>query len=169
VDWAILTKRPERIREVLEYTAYTNIYMGVSCENQAMADRRIPVLLANWKGPKFVSVEPMLEPIQLHDSSNSWLSCPLVDEEPTEDDPIGTDCCETYAVYGEHFRGIDWVICGAESGNSCRPFDPLWAKAIYEDCKSAGIPFFGKQDSDRYPGRPLHIDGRMIHKWPGSR
>jgi protein gp37 len=172
VDWAILTKRPERIREVLEYTAYINIYMGVSCENQAMADRRIPILLASWKGPKFVSVEPMLEPITLCDSNNSWLSCGRNDEDNPVDpdtDP-NIDCCESYAVNGSHYKGgIDWVIAGAESGTNRRPFNLEWAKAIYEQCKAAGIPFFGKQDSDRFPGRPLHIDGRMIHEWPGNR
>lgn len=145
VDWMILTKRPERMAQLaLEEDSlfsrgesYPNIWIGVTAENQARADERIIVLADSWKGPRFISVEPMLEPIDL--------------EEPL--------------FYG----WLDWVIVGAESGPNLRPFEASWARELYQECRHAHIPLFGKQDSDRFPGRPLHIDGVMIHEWPESR
>lgn len=87
VDWQVLTKRPERFHDVLWFmddcwlgdSAYNvtrevigpppNIWLGVSVENQARADERIPLLLQVPAAVRFLSVEPMLEPIDL----NPWL------------------------------------------------------------------------------------------------
>ena len=41
--------------------------------------------------------------------------------------------------------GIDWVICGGESGKSARPCDPRWVRDIQTQCKEQGVPFFFKQ------------------------
>lgn len=73
VDWMILTKRPERIAQIaLEEDSlfsrdefYPNVWIGVTAENQQRADERIPILLSSWAGPKFVSVEPCLEQVDL--------------------------------------------------------------------------------------------------------
>ena len=40
---------------------------------------------------------------------------------------------------------IDWVIVGGESGHSARPFDPVWADAVLNQCTTANVPFFMKQ------------------------
>lgn len=42
-------------------------------------------------------------------------------------------------------RGIDWVICGGESGTGCRPFEWDWARDLRDQCKSAGVAFWMKQ------------------------
>lgn len=42
-------------------------------------------------------------------------------------------------------RGIDWVICGGESGPGARPFNLAWAESLLEQCRAAGVPFFMKQ------------------------
>lgn len=85
VDWIVLTKRPERMVSVLFgeegnwYLGggdfYDHILIGVTAENQARADERIPILLQNWAGPKWVSVEPQLEYVDLfaHISQLSWI------------------------------------------------------------------------------------------------
>jgi len=182
VDWVILTKRVKRMAEALEWIlceagAYmtitgllnqhkwppSNIWLGVTAENQARADERIPILLANWAGPKFVSVEPQLEYIDL----TKYLYCepyagPM--KEPTK----GTIGGKPYPTL-RYRQGLSWTVVGAESGPSRRSFKVEWAKTIYEQCKNAGIPFFGKQDSDPRPGKPLLIDGREIHEFPESR
>lgn len=40
--------------------------------------------------------------------------------------------------------GIDWVICGPETGPGKRPMDPAWAIDLYHQCKRANVPFFWK-------------------------
>jgi protein gp37 len=75
VDWVVLTKRPENIPGDIEWP--DNVWLGVTAENQEMADRRIPLLLATGAKVKFVCVEPMLGPVSpgplLH--GLSWLIC----------------------------------------------------------------------------------------------
>lgn len=44
-----------------------NVWLGVSCENQEYADRRIPHLLKTPATVRFLSLEPLLEPIKLAD------------------------------------------------------------------------------------------------------
>lgn len=41
--------------------------------------------------------------------------------------------------------GIDWVICGGESGCNARPMHPDWVRNIQRQCKEQGVPFFFKQ------------------------
>jgi protein gp37 len=41
--------------------------------------------------------------------------------------------------------GIDWVICGGESGPGARPMHPDWVRSIRDQCVKAGVPFFFKQ------------------------
>lgn len=40
---------------------------------------------------------------------------------------------------------IDWVITGGESGNGARPMHPDWVRGLCDQCKAAGVPFFFKQ------------------------
>lgn len=41
--------------------------------------------------------------------------------------------------------GIDWIICGGESGHHRRPFNLEWAYSMKRQCEAAGVPFFFKQ------------------------
>lgn len=41
--------------------------------------------------------------------------------------------------------GIDWVICGGESGPGARPMHPDWARSLRDQCAAAGVPFHFKQ------------------------
>ena len=77
----ILTKRPKRMKAFIEdYYAYespTNVWLGVTTENQEMADRRIPILLQIPAVVRFVSVEPMLGPVDLARGCEKidWVIC----------------------------------------------------------------------------------------------
>ena len=64
LDWLLLTKRPEHF-DMLPLSLADSIWLGVSCENQATADERIPLLLQAPAAVRFVSVEPMLGAIDL--------------------------------------------------------------------------------------------------------
>ena len=50
-------------------------------------------------------------------------------------------------------RGIDWVICGGESGRNARPCNPEWVKNIQRQCQEQGVPFFFKQWGEWLPAK----------------
>lgn len=55
--------------------------------------------------------------------------------------------------------GIDWVICGGESGPGYRPMDMQWARDIRDRCVAAGIAYFHKQDAaHRTEIRPFLVE-----------
>jgi len=139
----ILTKRPERMRRIwmnIDGTLPENIWLGVSVENQQRADERIPILLQIPAAKRFVSIEPMLGPVDL----NEWLwQETTVCWGPGEDD------------WGHDIEprddGLDWVICGGESGPGARPMHPAWPRSIRDQCQAAGVPFFFKQWGEWQP------------------
>jgi protein gp37 len=68
LDWLLLTKRPSLIAEMLPADwgdGWPNIWLGTTTENQTEAARRIPPLVAIPAAIRFLSVEPMLEAIDL--------------------------------------------------------------------------------------------------------
>lgn len=74
----ILTKRPERMKAFISTFSmmeFQNIWLGVSCENQLTVDERIPILLQTPAAIRFVSIEPMLLPVDLSDyiSDLDWI------------------------------------------------------------------------------------------------
>ena len=122
----VLTKRAVHMHNFMhKYERYIgvleNCWLGVSVESQQYADERIPLLLQTPAAVRFLSVEPMLGPVKL----DTWL----------------------YDGYYElkHAPGIDWVICGGESGHGARPMHPDWARAIRDECVAAHRAFFFKQ------------------------
>jgi protein gp37 len=140
LDWLLLTKRPENVTVFHPDLLPENVWIGTSIENQEAANKRIPELLKIPARVRFLSIEPMLEKALLDDGCNSWLTCDGSNREANEG-----ECCESYAIHGSCFRGIDWVIVGGESGPNARPMNPDWARSIRAQCQEAGIPFFMKQ------------------------
>jgi len=150
----------------------SNVWLGVTAENQETADKRIPVLLQTPAAKRFVSVEPMLGPVH---GKRRGLPLPL--SAALENLP--------------DLSGIDWVICGGESGPGAgagaRPMHPDWARSLRDQCQDAGVPFFFKQwgawqnGSDKdWNGRIVLNDGRSCetpedldmdtrNRWPSFR
>jgi len=159
----ILTKRPKRMYDF--FNKYTlnpfnlknnnplkNLWLGVSIENQKTADQRIPVLLQIPAAVRFVSVEPMLSPVDLRSDELKWC-----------DRTESAHECD-YAI--DH---LNWVICGGESGPNARPMRPDWARSLRDQCLAAGVPFFFKQwggSNKKKAGRLL--DGRVWNEYPGG-
>ncbi len=111
-----------------------NVWLGVSCENQAMADQRIPHLLKTPAAVRFVSVEPMLGPVDIAQYLiNKWKGGVLGDEAKLMQ------------------AQLDWVICGGESGPGARPMHPDWPRALRDQCRAADVPFFFKQWGEYVP------------------
>lgn len=128
LDWLLLTKRPENFAGMLPWaprgTPPANVWLGATAENQEMADKRIPLLLAAPAAVRFLSCEPLLGPITLH--------------------PGILGCRGALAeTYGNPL--IHWVIVGGESGHHARPFQLEWAQAIVDQCRAASAAVFVKQ------------------------
>ena len=127
LDWLLLTKRPQNIAKMLPFNwgdGWPNVWLGTTVENQAEADRRIPHLLAVPARIRFLSCEPLLGPLQL----DRWLELGGLDTDRGLANP-----------------GIDWVICGGESGPGARQFYAPWVRSIVRQCKAAGAAVFMKQ------------------------
>lgn len=139
----VLTKRAKRMFEFMQdwsampdatdkYVPASNVWLGVSVEDQDSADTRIPYLLRTPAAVRFLSCEPLLGPVVL---------TPYLADEIWERDSDGT-------IVGQEFRprnDLHWVIVGGESGPKARPMHPDWARTIRDECIWAGIPFFFKQ------------------------
>jgi protein gp37 len=152
-----------------------NLWLGVSVEDQQRADLRIPALLDTPAAVRWLSMEPLLAPIDLgigdphrgHESDD-------VNGHPHP--PICLTCStDEYEV--EYFRrnpvraglGIDWVVVGGESGRAARSMHPAWAADLRDQCVQAAVPFFFKQWGGRTPkanGREL--DGRTWDEYPAA-
>lgn len=162
-DWYdMIAYRPEGL-------LHPNMWWGVSVENQAAADERIPELLMTPAAVRFISIEPMIGPVDLL----QWL------------DPTGA-CCgsfESCAVGGTQLcparaawrhteadgedAGIDWVIVGCESGPRARDCDPEWIRTVVEQCTTYSVPVFLKQAVGWEHGRETVV-GHGIGFGPGS-
>lgn len=127
-----------------------NVWLGVSTEDQARADERIPHLLATPAAKRFLSAEPLLGPIDLNAawhgecalSAECWGDCRWCDKGY----PPLHNCRAREGLYVDRERsGLDWVIVGGESGPGARPLHPQWVRTLREQCQGAGVPFFFKQ------------------------
>jgi len=161
ITFQVLTKRPERMQRFLSafyrYAAdqaivaqtrsdwygvryenppvmpFENLWIGVSVEDQKTADERIPLLLQTPAAVRFVSLEPLLGPVDLRNIA------------PHDD--FWTDSVDT----PDPSRKLSWVICGGESGPGARPMHPDWVRSLRDQCVSAGVAFHFKQFGEWVP------------------
>ncbi len=171
LDWLMLSKRIGNLRTRLEQAAAAlrdrieraseatvavlrwierwlagdapaNVWVGATVVNQAEADRDIPKLLDVPARIRFLSMEPMLEAVNISDIP----------------DPEGGICLKPlvglrWVSLGngrvgcrpEQINRIHWVIVGGESGPRARPMHPDWARSVRNQCLAAGAPFLFKQ------------------------
>lgn len=159
LDWLLLTKRPELVHTTIPEHWWkgmwpANVWLGVTVENQKQADLRIPILLENPAPVRFLSCEPLLGPINLR-LNTQGVPC-------TKDGhPIMTLRDE---MHGEKSAGIDWLICGGESGRAknVRPMHPMWVYDLRNQCELCNptIPFFFKQWGEF---KPIYTDTENFH------
>lgn len=101
----------------------SNVWLGVSCEDQVAADNRIPLLLQTPAVIRWISAEPLLGMIDLSPFLEFVSTVP--------------DCLRS-------IKPIDWVVVGGESGRDARPMMHHWARSLRNQCLAAGVPFFFK-------------------------
>ncbi|MFN3731338.1 phage Gp37/Gp68 family protein [Comamonas testosteroni] len=163
LDWLLLTKRIGNVKAMLSEIALDeeayfpllgemplpNVWIGATVVNQEEADRDIPKLLAIPARVRFLSMEPLLGPVNL---------APY--------------------LYGIHLdngeKPVDWVIVGGESGHGARPMHPAWARDLRDQCTAADVPLLFKQWGEWSPGYAEHgndlgydaIVDAVQNEWP---
>lgn len=125
-----------------------NVWCGVSAENQQWAAIRIPALLDMPAAVRWVSLEPLLGPVDL-----TW--CAGVNA--IDRDWVGGPGGGTGAPHPL----LDWVVVGGESGPGHRPMEMAWLESIAEQCDYAGVPLFVKQDSNARAGQQGRISDEL--------
>lgn len=119
-----------------------NIWVGVSVEDRKRADERIPILLRIPARVRFLSMEPMLERVDL----SKWIGYSesggeiKVDSKRFYDD---RQECVSNSVRPS--VGIHLVIFGGESGLNARPCNVDWIRDGVRQCRDAGVKVFCKQ------------------------
>ena len=141
--YIILTKRPENLHGI----DLSRHWVGVTAENQEMADLRIPYLLRIKAAVRFVSVEPMLGPVGFR-----WR--PYAHMATGETYRQYLDRLKHISAY-ESLKEIGWMICGPETGPTARVCEAVWIEELARECREAGVAFFDKRK-----------EGWITREWP---
>lgn len=142
-----------------------NVALGVTAEDQERADERIPELIATPAAKRFVSIEPMLGPIDLTLDSLVCVECPgCADGSQVQPDTNANECRRCNGLGKGDEWGIDLVICGGESGPNARPMHPDWPRSLRDQCATAGVPFNFKQWGEWAPDMPHLRDSEGLIK-----
>ena len=142
LEFLIITKRVNRFFVSLPEDweeGYENVTVCGTCENQEMADFRLPIYASLPIRRKIIICEPLLGAIDLR----------------------------RYLAIREK-GGIPMIrelVCGGESGNDARICDYGWILSLREQCLAAGVPFRFRQTGAlfRKDGRLYRIPRRLQH------
>lgn len=131
-----------------------NVWLGVSAETQKYAEERIPLLLQTPAVIRFVSAEPLLGAMDLHE----WLP-----------DLTARGIGKIMGADVTTWPAVDWLIVGGESGPRARPMHPDWARSLRDQAGAAHVAFFFKQWGEWAPVLAPHVkticigyDGRIL-------
>lgn len=198
LDWLLLTKRIGNAHNMMvdafragwpEHETmwarwpelFRNIWLGATICNQEEADRDIPKLLAVPAAKRFLSIEPMLGPINLNLAGCldgcGWITPVLCNGDkdfccPTCNTMVTR--CGLGITPGSFIskRALDWVIVGGESGTQARPVSPDEVRHLRDQCRAAKVPFLFKQWGEWSPREPYGSEwmesDELCGKWDGS-
>lgn len=132
-----------------------NAWLGVSVEDQATADVRIPPLLRTPAAIRFVSCEPLLDKIDLRSIELEhlyWLNALTSQVKTFHDGGMPEP---------PPYPPLNWVITGGESGPHARVTDLDWVRFLRDQCRHDAVPFFVKQ---------ITVCGKKIpfEDWPAN-
>ena len=154
LDWLLLTKRIGNVKAMLPEAVTggalpPNLWLGATICNQEEADRDIPKLRAVPTRVRFLSMEPLLGPVDIRNHMwpvHGWWRGPH--NSYREAKAAGAECglkCQALVSKAAADSFLNWVIVGGESGPGARPIHPDWARSLRDQCQAAGVPFFFKQ------------------------
>ena len=139
----MITKRPERIEGHLPPDwngEWSHVTIAVTCENQEMAVKRLPIYLSLPLFHYSVMVEPMLSHVNLR---------PFFSEYKSGGRPL-----------------IEAVSAGGESGPDARPCMFDWVLDLHLQCVENGVAFYYHQTGARLvkDGKEYLIPRRFQHE-----
>jgi protein gp37 len=150
--YLILTKQAIAMKQAFSQMGRVlpNVWPGVTARTQAEADRNIPLLLQTPAAHRWVSLEPLLEAVDLEAHLGGYVcdGCgkPVeregeIHENLSDPDDRFPDLCG----YGKEVDGLDLAIVGGESGHGAPPCDVAWIRSIVRQCEAAGCGCYVKQ------------------------
>ena len=150
LTWQLLTKRPQNVTRMVPAAWLRewpeNVWLGTTIEGQRYANIRVPQLLDVPARVRFLSCEPLLEPLDLSGWLNlEWMDALGVPGEPMSFRGEGGWGAEMFGYMAGRRPGIHWVIAGGESGQSARPTDVRWVRDLRDQCAAVEVAFFFKQ------------------------
>lgn len=153
LDWLLLTKRVGNVPQMLPPDwgeGWPHVWLGITVVTQAEADRDVPRLLGTPATVRWLSCEPLLEPIELED----YLCSGAADLRGY--DPLAATLLQQGIEEGNAWErpALDWIVAGGESGHDARPMHPAWLREIRDQCADAGVPFLFKQWGEWVPYEP---------------
>jgi len=158
LDWLLLTKRPENMPGMAPTRWHRgwplNVWAGTTVENQEWAERRIPHLRLVPAAIRFLSVEPLLGPLDLELEGISWAIVGGESGSHLWDEPTREKRALVAQVGGR------WVP---------REDRAPWVRRIRDRCRESWVAFFLKQWGGPAPSSGGNLlDGREWHEWPPS-
>ncbi|HEY7248689.1 MAG TPA: DUF5131 family protein [Xanthobacteraceae bacterium] len=141
----ILTKRTQRMSEyfladrrpiVVKALESCRLWLGFSAEDQRCFDKR-------WPPMKKLAAEGWFTFVSI---------APMLGPVRLPDD---------FLALGKR----TWCLCYGEQGPNWRPMDPDWTRAVRDQCREAGIPFFMKQMAGKQ-SIPPDLLVRQFPEWP---
>ncbi|AIO22985.1 phage Gp37/Gp68 family protein [Burkholderia cepacia] len=174
LDWLLLTKRignaHAMLNEVVDELScgintwdelpWPGVSLGATIVDQVEADRDIEKLLMTPARRRFLSMEPLLGPVDLRAWFDPTGVCCMREMQSCEDCPADAPWIHgpttEYADDGSGYSSprLDWVIVGGESGPGARPMHPGWARDLRDQCTAYGVPFLFKQWGEWLPVEP---------------
>lgn len=170
----ILTKRPERMRDVLTDPGfYQRVLSAADVVREARPElgeipisnpttlplpnvwlgtsvenrrwtTRVPAVVNTPAAVRFISAEPLLQEWSLRGMTNGYHQ---------GDVPV--------------WSLLHWIIVGGESGADARPMDLNWARALRDEARDAGAAFFFKQRSGPRAGMLDGVpDDLLLREFP---
>ncbi len=198
LDWLLLTKRIGNVKSMLAELSHgsdpdlslldmmplPNVWIGATIVNQEEADRDIPKLLQVPAKVRFLSMEPLLGPVDIVPYiGGRSIKCGCGFRRD-EHGLIGATHSKEWCIRCNKRTAtgptLDWLIVGGESGPGARPMHPDWARSLRDQCADSGVAFLFKQWGEwmagntngatvslTFPiGAPTGTDNPAWHKWP---
>lgn len=155
--YQVLTKRPGRMAAVLERVCpepLPNVWLGTSIENQRWADVRLLQLRKTPAAVRFLSIEPLLGPLELELDAVDWIIVGGESGAHLRDPAVA------------RARALVELVDGAWRPRADRV---AWVTSIADAADRAGVPLWFKQWGGPTPNAGGHLlDGRERYAMPAS-
>lgn len=161
-----------------------NVMIGTSpCDQGTMDSLWKKLRRAPTAGRWFLSIEPMLGPVDLRRALPAAMECSYCGHRTNDRravtcckgycyDTSGKSCnswpcpdCHAHHAWCGSMASVSWVIVGGENDHAARPIHPDWVRSVRDQCVAAGVPFFFKQWGSQLPGEIFHPESRRTNDY----